>query len=72
MSEEFYILMQIIQDVINRNNNMMVGGALNARVGSILMERILGQHNKSVCNVNGRMLQDFASFNGLRIVNIFF
>ena len=36
------------------------------------VERILEQHTEDVCNVNERMVGDFASFNGIRIVNIFF
>ena len=52
-SEELqYCILQRTLDGINRNDYIMAGGDLKARVGSIPMERILGQYNESVCNVN--------------------
>jgi exonuclease III len=71
-TEEFYKTLQGQIDKINRNDNIIVAGYYNARVGKTPIDGILGTNGEITINSNWYKLKDFASVNELKITNTFF
>ncbi|PSN41135.1 hypothetical protein C0J52_05209 [Blattella germanica] len=50
----------------------MLAGDLNARVGNVPIQNVVGTNGERTKNRNGNRLIDFASYNELKILNTFF
>lgn len=68
----FYNELQAVLDGINKNDYIVIGGDLNARIGNTPVKDIIGINREPTLNQNGKMLRDFVSFNKMRIENTFF
>lgn len=71
-SRIFYEQLQVILNKYNSTDQVLVMGDLNARIGNIPINKVEGTFGEYVCNDNGKMLRDFATFNNLKITNSFF
>jgi len=71
-TEEFYEPLQDQIDKINKNDYIIVARDYNARVGNILIDRILGTNGEITTNNNGHKLKEFALVNELKKMNTFF
>lgn len=56
----------------NKNGYMIPTGYLNARIGNQLIPNVVGTFEESCLNESGNQVRDFASFDNLKITNIFF
>lgn len=71
-SEKFYNSLQETLEKINKNDYMIIGGDLNARIGNRPIEGVVGTNGESTLNENGKLLREFATHNRLKITNSFF
>ena len=68
----FYKDLQEIYDKCNKNDYIIIGGDLNARIGNRKMRNLIGIYGEQTLNHNGEKLREFCGFNNLRIMNSFF
>ncbi|PSN40356.1 Craniofacial development protein 2 [Blattella germanica] len=71
-SKIFYQNLQEVLDKTNKNDIIMLAGDLNARVGNVPIQNVVGTNGEITKNINGNRLIDFASYNELKILNTFF
>lgn len=71
-TEIFYANLQECVNKANKNDYVIIGGDLNARIGNKTISMLVGPHGETTMNVNGKCLRDFCSYNNLRITNTFF
>jgi hypothetical protein len=65
LDEEFYETLQKILDKVNKNDYIMLGGGMNARVGNNRVVNIVGTNGEATLNSNGRKLIDFCTFTNI-------
>ena len=71
-SREFYKTLQKAYDMCNKNDYIIIGGDLNARIGNQKMRNNIGKYGEETVNRNGERLREFTCFNNLKIMNSFF
>lgn len=71
-SKSFYKELQKHLNTINKNDYIIIGGDLNARVGNDSIDDVLGNNGEERKNENGKMLLNFSIMNKFRITNSFF
>ena len=71
-SEIFYKALLNVVDKFGNTDQIVTGGDINARVGNRPISQCIGMLEENTMNSNGQMLEDFVSFNELKIQNTFF
>lgn len=71
-SIQFYKDLQKHLDTVNKNDQLILGGDLNARIGQSPVKDIIGNNGEQTLNENGKSLRNFAVFNHLKVTNSFF
>jgi exonuclease III len=71
-SDEFYETLQKEINSTNKNDYLILGGDLNARIGNNPIPDLIGTNGEPTLNKNGQALRDFVPFNELKITNTFF
>lgn len=70
--EDFYRMLQATMDNIPRQDEAVVLGDLNARIGNEIIAGIKNRFNEDTTKDNGEMLTCFCAMNELRINNTFY
>jgi exonuclease III len=71
-SDEFYETLQKEMNSTNKNDYLILGRDLYARIGNNPIPDLIGTSSELTQNKNGQALRDFVSFNELKITNTFF
>jgi hypothetical protein len=71
LNEEFYETLQNILDKVNKNDDIMLIGDMNAIVGNNRVANIVGTNGEATLNSKGRNLIYVCTFNNLKIINTF-
>jgi len=71
-TEEFYRELQQIMDKIHKNENIILAGDFNGRIGNQPIPECIGTYGEQVTNHNRATLRDFCAFNKLKITNSFY
>jgi len=59
-------------DKIPKNENIILAGDFNGRIGNQPIPECIGTYGEQVTNHNGAALRDFCAFNKLKITNSFY
>lgn len=57
---------------INKSDNIIICGDINARVGNLPIPGVVGTYGELHINYNGEELRQFTTYNKLKIMNTFF
>jgi len=68
-TEEFYRELQQSMVKIPKNENIILAGDFNGRIGYQPIPICIGTYGEQVTNHNGAALRDFCAFNKLKITN---
>ena len=71
-TETFYELLQGQVNAGGKNDHVIIGGDLNARIGNMTVPKLIGKYGETKLNHNGNYLRDFCTYNHLRITNTFY
>ena len=71
-TEEFYRELQQGMDKIPKQENIILGGDFNGRIGNQPIQKCIGTYGEQVTHHNAAALRDFCVFNKFKLINSFY